>query len=175
MTDITLLKQMIRGAFCDVAYPGDECLKGSREGDEPYLLEDEFKGKTDWTILGADFLDQAPDGYASALSFFSDEAFRFYLPAYLIADLNNALQSADPTFHLCFGLDDLYGSQPINPRRYGDRTWLAEKQRKFAIFSPSQAAAIVAYLQYKATQDEFQQPMIEQALQNYWVVPFRTG
>ncbi len=169
MTDVTSLKQMIRGAFCDVVYPGDGCLKGSCEGDEPYLLENEFKGKTDWTILDSAFLDQAPDGYASALSFFSDEAFRFYLPAYLIADLDQQLHTVDSTFHLCFGLDDIHGSQAINPRRYGDRTWLTEKQHKFAMFSPSQAAAIVAYLKYKATQDEFQQPMIEQALQNYWL------
>jgi hypothetical protein len=46
---------------------------------------------------------------------------------------------------------------------------LTEKQRKFAMFSPSQAAAIVTYLEYKAIQDEFQRPMIEQALQNYWL------
>lgn len=169
MPNIVPLKQMILEAFCDVEYPGDWCLKGSCEGDEPYLLEAEFKGKTDWQSLDAIFLDQSPDGYASALSFFSDEAFRFYLPAYLIADLNNTLKSADPTFHLCFGLDDIHGSQAINPRRYGDRTWLVEKQHKFAMFSPSQAAAIVAYLKYKATQDEFQRPMIEQALQNYWL------
>ena len=168
MTDLTSLKQRICEAFCAVEYPGNGHLRGSNEGDEPYLLEDEFKGKTDWRILGTAFLDQAPDGYASALSFFSDEAFRFYLPAYLIADLDQQLRTVDPTFHLCFGLDDLHGPQPINPRRYGDRTWLTEKQRKFAIFSPGQAAAIVAYLEYKATQDEFQQPMIEQALQNYW-------
>lgn len=67
--------------------------------------------------------------------------------------------------------DDIHGPQPINPRHYGDRTWLTEKQRKFAMVSPAQAAAIVACLEYKATQDEFQRPMIEQvikqALQNY--------
>ena len=160
---------MIRDAFCDVEYPGDWCLKGSYEGEEPYLLENEFKGKSTWQTLDAAFLDQAPDGYGSALSFFSDEAFRFYLPAYLIADLDQKLRMVDPVFHLCFGLDDVHGCQPINPRRYGDRTWFTEKQHKFAMFSPSQAGAIVAYLNYKATQDEFQRPMIEQALQNYWL------
>jgi hypothetical protein len=166
MTDSASLKQIICEAFCDVEYPGDEYLKGSNEGEEPYLLEDEFKGRNDWKTLDAAFLDQAPDGYASALSFFSDEAFRFYLPAYLIADLDQQLRIVDPTFHLCFGLDDIHGPQPINPRRYGDRTWWTEKQRKFALFSPVQAAAIAAYLKYKSTQDEFQRPMIEQALQN---------
>ncbi len=169
MADVTSLKQIIRGAFGDVAYPGDGCLKGSCEGEEPYLLENEFKGRTDWQSLDASFLDRAPDGYGSALSFFSDEAFRFYLPAYLIADLDQKFRMVDPVFHLCFGLDDVHGSQAINPRRYGRRTWLTEKRRKFAIFNPSQAEAMIAYLEYKATQDEFQRPMIEQALQNYWL------
>lgn len=169
MTDLVALKTTIREAFFDMVYPGDGCLRGSNEGEEPYLLENEFTGKTDWQILDATFLDQAPDGYASALSFFSDEAFRFYLPAYLIADLDQKLRLVDPAFHLYFGLEDTYAAQPINPLRYGDLTWLTEKQRKFAMFSPSQAAAIVTYLEYKAIQDEFQRPMIEQALQNYWL------
>ncbi len=169
MTNIASLKKAIIEMFYDVEYPGDGCLKGSCEGEEPYLLENEFKGKTDWQVLDAAFLDQAPDGYASALSFFSDEAFHFYLAAYLIADLDQKFCTVDPAFHLCFGLDDIYSSQRINPRRYGDLTWLTEKQGKFAMFSPPQAAAIVAYLEYKAIHDEFQRPMIEQALQNYWL------
>ena len=62
------------------------------KAEEPYLLEEEFKGKTDWQLLDSEFIDQAPDGLASALSFFSDEAFRFYLPAYLIADIDGKLK-----------------------------------------------------------------------------------
>ena len=70
-------------AFAAVEYPGDWCLRDSNEGDEPHLLEKEFAGKCDWRTLDPAFLDRAPGGYASALSFFSDEAFRFYLPAYI--------------------------------------------------------------------------------------------
>jgi len=39
------------------------------------------------------FLDRSPGGLASALSMFSHEAFRFYLPAYLIADIDGKLIS----------------------------------------------------------------------------------
>ena len=169
MSDTDAIKTMIRDAFRGIEYPGDWCLRGSNEGDEPYLLENEFKGKTDWQSLDGTFLDQAPDGYASALSFFSDEAFRFYLPAYLIADLDDQLGSADPVFHLCFGLGDGHASEPVNPRRYGARTWSAEAQHKFQLFTAPQAAAIVAYLKHKATQDDFQRKMIDQALRNYWL------
>ena len=38
----------------------------SREGTEPGLLEEEFKGKTDWRTLDPSFIDQAPDGFGTA-------------------------------------------------------------------------------------------------------------
>ena len=53
-------------AFAGVEYPGDWCLRGSSEGDEPFLLEQEFKGRSDWRNLDPAFLDQAPGGFASA-------------------------------------------------------------------------------------------------------------
>ena len=77
LMDIETLKTLIRKAFAEVEYPGDWCLRGSNEGNEPYLLEQDFAGKCDWRTLDPAFLDRAPGGYASALSFFSDEAFRF--------------------------------------------------------------------------------------------------
>ena len=163
------LKAMICDAFRDVAYPGDWCLRGSNEGDEPYLLENEFRGKANWQALDPVFLDQAPNGFSSALSFFSDEAFRFYLPAYLIADLDNQLKRTVPVFHLCYGLDDAHASEPVNPRRYGSRTWSAVARHKFSMFNVQQAGAIVAYLQYKAQGDGFLTPLIDQALRNYWL------
>lgn len=45
------LKANISEAFSGIEYPGDWCLKGSTEGKEPFLLENEFKGKTDWRVL----------------------------------------------------------------------------------------------------------------------------
>lgn len=81
------LAALIREAFAGVDYPGDWCLRGSNDGTEPYLLEKAFQGRKDWRVLDANFIDSAPDGFATALGFLSDEAFRFYLPAYVIADL----------------------------------------------------------------------------------------
>ena len=164
------IKAQIREAFSRNEYPGDWCLKGSTEGDEPYLVEEEFKGKTDWTILDPEFLDQAPDGFASALSFFSDEAFRFYLPAYLIADLDDKLQSTDLTFHLTHGLDDASMHDLINPRRFGGRTWFDHVRTKFAMFPREEVCAIVAYLEFKlATADlPLERESISQSLKNYW-------
>jgi hypothetical protein len=70
------LKDLIREAFANVERPGNWALRGSNEGDEPLLVEQEFSDKTDWRTLDPAFLELAPRGYSSALSFFSDEAFR---------------------------------------------------------------------------------------------------
>jgi len=163
----------IRRAFAPNEYPGDWCLKGSTEGDEPYLLEKEFKGKTRWDELDAEFLDQAPDGFASALSFFSDEAFRFYLPAYLIADLKGELGSAEPVYYLTHGLDNASRADFINPRRYGARTWYHETSSRFAMFTREEVNAIVAYLESVrgvGNDPSPQQKRIDEALSNYWKI-----
>src|SRR5258707_15498197 len=160
--------EQIASAFVAVEYPGDWCLRGSNEGDEPYLLEEEFKGKTDWHVLDPIFLDQAPGGYGSALSFLSDEAFHFFLPAYMIADIQGQLERSNPVFHLTHGLDDSSPDQRINPRRFGQRTWLEHARHKFAIFSCDEASAIVAYLVFKRESDDFERDRIDQALRNYW-------
>jgi Family of unknown function (DUF6714) len=172
MSDKERVKAHIREAFARIEYPGDWCLRGSNEGDEPYWVEDEFRGKRDWQSLVPKFLDEAPSGLASALSFFSDEAFRFYLPAYLIADLDGGLECVDPVFHLTYGLDDDSKNETVNPKRYGERTWLHEATHKFAMFTRAQAAAIVEYLQCNCDSDDhsdLKRVQIEQALRNYWL------
>ena len=168
MSEQERVKEQIRVAFADVDYPGDWCLRGSNEGDEPYRVERDFKGKADWRTADPKFIDQSPDGLASALSFFSDEAFHFYLPAYLIADIDEKLERSDPVFHLTHGLDDASRRERINPRRYGDRTWFDHVSCKFAMFNRQEAAAIAAYLRLKADADSFQRDAIGQALLNYW-------
>lgn len=171
VTDLAELKTQIHRAFARGEYPGDWCLTNSREGFEPGLLDEEFKGKSDWRALDAAFIDQAPNGYGTALSFFSDEAFRFYLPAYLLADLDDKLQQADAVFALTHGFDNKSRGERINPRRYGERTWFEHARHKFAVFNAEQAKSIVAYLRHKLAGDtitDFQKSHIREALDNYW-------
>ena len=171
MPDTESLKTQIRDAFAHIEYPGDWCLRGSNEGDEPYLLEKEFAGKTDWRVLDPQFLDRAPDGYASALSFFSDEAFHFYLPAYLIADIDGRLEQTDLVFALTHGLDSTSRDERINPRRYGERTWFDHARCKFAMFNPQEAATINSYLTFKRDSEDtsdYDRQKINEALQNFW-------
>ena len=178
------LKKLICTAFGDAAYPGDRCLRGSDEGEEPYLLEKEFRGKRNWRTLDAAFIDQAPEGFGSALSFFSIEAFRFYIPAYLIADIDGVLERQNPVFHLTHGVEEQSRAVQINPQRYGNRTWFEHAQAKFALFSNRESNAIVEYLRHcgeaKAS-EQTQYPWrtrnasfserksIRQALELYWL------
>jgi uncharacterized protein DUF6714 len=145
-------------------------LRGSNEGDEPWRLEAEFRHVPDWRQVDVSFIDRAPEGLGSALSFFSAEAFRYYLPAYLLADLRGQLQQADPSFHLWHGLDDAHRDTPVNERRYGSWTWFEERSERFRSFTPAEAAAVVAYLRHKAqADDDFDRRVVEQALRNYWL------
>jgi hypothetical protein len=162
------LKKLITDAFAEVERPGNWALRGSDEGTEPYLVEKEFADKSDWRTVDAAFLDQAPDGFSSALSFLSDEAFRYFLPAYLIADIDGKLQTADPCFHLWHGLEDKARATPLNPRRYGARTWFEAMSHKHSTFRPAEAAAIVAYLRFRSEGDPFRRDEIEQAIRNFW-------
>ncbi len=169
MDDRNALVAQITAAFGAVEYPGDWCLRGGNEGDEPYLVEQEFRGRTDWRTLDAEFLDGAPGGFASALSFFSDEAFHFYLPAYLVADIRGGLDRANPVHRLTLGLDARSRSERINPRRYGERTWSDAAHYRFAMFTKTEAAAIAAYLRFKKDSGECERRNIEEALEYYWL------
>ncbi len=171
MNQIEELKRTIRSAFSTVEYPGDTNLRDSNEGEEPFLVEEAFRGKRDWAALEPGFIDLAPDGFASALSFFSAAAFRYYLPAYLVADLNRQLRHTSLAIYLTHGLTDATKDVPVNPIRYGDYTWLAYVSERFSGFSAAETEAIVGYLKFKRqhVHTQFERNMIDEALQNYWL------
>ena len=171
MTQREGLIEQILAAFVTAEYPGDENLRNSNEGDEPFLLEEEFKGKKDWTTLDSEFLDRAPDDYSTALSFFSPKAFRFYLPAYLVADLRNQLQRVNLEFCLCHGLAEDTKEGRINPRRYGDLTWFEYVSDRFGNFTRAEYQATVSYLKWKRklAPTDLERNWIDSALENFWL------
>jgi hypothetical protein len=59
------LLNLIKTTFAKVPYPGDSNLRNNYEGDEPFLLEEQFSGKEDWRTLPTKLIDQAPNGFAS--------------------------------------------------------------------------------------------------------------
>jgi len=165
------IASLIRQAFADTPYPGDHALVRSA-GDEPAEVEALFRGRDDWRILSASFVDRAGAASPSALSFFSPEAFRFYLPAYLMADLAGQLAYTDPLFYLYFGLDEATRGQGVNVPGEGLRTWWDVQQKHFAGFTPHESSAIVAYLHWKlegGALADFEKRSVAEALRNYWL------
>ena len=73
---------------------------------------------------------------------------RFTLSAYLVADINDALERVDPVFHLTNGLDDESRNKPINSKRYGERTWFDHARHRFSMFNLAEVRAIIAYLRF---------------------------
>jgi hypothetical protein len=180
--------EKIQTAFADNAFPGARFLQGSFEGCEPYDEVGPFEKLEDWRGIEARFLD----GHASALSFFSEAGFRFFLPAYLISDLRNQLYTADPLFHLTHGFSDWTTEVPagdrtltikhgrsafINPRRYGAMTSCDYARYRLSIFTREEAGAIIAYLEFKrdADPDVIDKQVIDAALDSFWLERAQTA
>jgi len=171
----------IRQAFCETERPDDAFLQGSHEGCEPGESVAPFIGVADWSQLDPAMLDAS----YNALSFFSEGGFRYFLPAYLIADLQDRLQTADPVFHLTNGFSDKVVKIPagqriyektigksafVNPRRYGAMTWHDHARCQLSVFTSEEAGAIVAYLEYKRDADPYgiNAEDINAALDSFW-------
>jgi hypothetical protein len=122
----------------------------------------------------------------------SEGGFRYFLPAYLIADLQDRLQTADTVFHLTNGFSDNVVKIPagqriyekangksafVNPRRYGAMTWRDHARYRLFVFTREEAVAIVAYLEYKRDADphELNAEEINAALDNFWRDRAATG
>lgn len=157
------LQQQINAAFAKTPYPGDNNLCGSDLGDEPAEYAMEFRG-LNWKTLHPYFLAKN----SSALSFLTDEGFRYFLSAFLIADLiipeiEGAWSNTDPVFHLTHGLveEEFENEDNFN--------WYEIATRKFSHFNQDERKAIVSYLKYCSIKDEYSRERINEALENYWI------
>jgi Family of unknown function (DUF6714) len=171
----------IEEAFGANDYPGDEWILGSSEGCEPLDEVGTFHGRADWRAIEPEFLDT----HYVALSFFSEAGFRYFLPAYMLADLADHLQTADPVFHLVHGFSDVSVNQEIagrafevrtgsrqfiNPRRYGAATFLDYARYRLSVFTREEAVAIVLYLECvrdRGTRETWR-GAIDAALESFW-------
>lgn len=181
MSDTAAVIEKIRETFREVPYPGDAFLQGSFEGPEPYEEAEAFVGQDDWEAIDAEMLD----AHGEALGFFSEAAFRFFLPAWLIADLRGELETASPLFHLTMGFHATSVEVPVagrtferggggtvlmNPRRYGAIRFVDYERYRLSVFTREEAGAIVAYLEVTAAADthDIAGPAIEDALEGFW-------
>lgn len=182
MNDKEHVIKEIYEAFSNNEYPGDHFLQGSFEGCEPAEVIAPFKQMKDWQAIAAELLD----AHYAALSFFSEAGLRFFLPAYLIADLQEQLQTAEPLFVLVHGFSDIsvkHQTQTrlferktgrtalVNPKRYGAMTFYDYARWRLSVFTREEAQAIVAYLRYKREADPYKLSTaeIDVALGLYWL------
>lgn len=80
-----LLREQIAHAFADVPYPGDDNIGYSHEDYESESITQWLRGRH-WSELRLDSLLE----HNGSLLFMTDEAYRYYLPAYLLACLEDA-------------------------------------------------------------------------------------
>ena len=182
MLDKEQLIDLITQAFKETQHPGDAFLQGSQQGCEPAEVIAPFKGVNHWSEVDHAILDPNE----SALSFFTEGGFRHFLPAFLIADIQGRLQTADPVFHLTHGFipektievpaggrihrRSTGKSTLINPKLYGAMTWHDHALQRLSAFTREEACAIVAYLEYRRDADlhGINQVDINAALDHFW-------
>lgn len=180
---VARLMDTIRSGFADTPYPGDNALCGSGQGDEPATYAMELRGRR-WQTLHPEFLARND----SALSFLTDGGFRYFLPAFLLSDLIEYESNASPVFHLTYGWEDdrpnpqdpdfqealrahnLLDMSPPPSERPRNVEREGRSRNRFAGFTVPEREAIIAYLEYKAEDEdyEYEAPTIRAALEEYW-------
>lgn len=144
------LIEQIHRAFATSVYPGDENLVANPDDEEPQFVAGHFKGKTDWRTLDAEFLNAAPD----ALALLADDAFRFYLPAFLIADIRGELEYVDPTVRLCWSHTSQGGDQKV-AKVWGGGTMREHAEACHNQFSAAQSAAMVRWAAFRESPTKY--------------------
>ncbi len=131
---VEVLIAAIEKAFAGVPFPGDHELLHSSCYDDNDIKA--FYGVTDWRTVSANVIQVEH----AALSFFSPEAFQFYLPAFLIWILRNYSTTQ------AFVVDSTIYS--LNP--YTGAGLDAFVQSKFALFTCDQRGAVAQFLEHMA-------------------------
>ncbi len=122
-------------------------------------VQHDFRG-LDWRHLHPDFLSL----HSSALGFFTPLAFRYFIPAYLIADILEVSGNANPVFHL---------ADVPSERQDSFSTIFYEKVGQL---NGTERRAVIDYLRFQLEQGcEFDHAAIEKALANYWLRPRWVG
>ena len=146
--DVDRVLELVRSAFRGVTLGNGVGLRQGQGLDDyadkrtlaSYRAQDE---KYDWSAIPVAELDRC----YSSLSFFDAEGMRFHLPAYLVADLKGALQTANVVFHL-----------------------VCTAQGEFDLLSKTQREAVRQFLLLRLSDNhrDFYHPKIKAALTDYW-------
>ncbi len=151
------LQQRVKSAFALATYPGDDQLVVVTGGAhlECEQIRAAFQGKR-WQHLPLKFLRY----HASSLSFLTPEAFRYYLPAFLLAALQSYKKADMVPFSLVFHLTPPAEGDPERSRFDQVVTGLTQEQK----------VVIATFLQYMLEEHAGDFPLgdVQTALERYW-------
>lgn len=141
----TAVRRRINAAFANARYPGDDNIVYDKTGEhlECKQVANHFRGTT-WQEVDLAFLQKygARADVSAALTFMSPEAFRYYLPAFLLVVAEH------------FGDVDVLVQtviSSITPRRnQSDRTLVEFVRKRLEGFTPEQREAIRLSLEFIA-------------------------
>ncbi len=159
MKTLEELKLLVVSSFDSDAMPG-EIVDSSpnRISAEPELQEimSELQGKH-WKQVKTPFVADHFD----ALPLLTEAAFRFYLPAYILASLNMFNSRENPLFPFV-----VYALNPVSKEGNLEQSLC----KVFNNFKPKQTEAIVAFLEFAAygVPDPFKVSAASIALDMYW-------
>jgi hypothetical protein len=181
---VAALFQEIETAFAETPYPGDGNICEENGFADPDFAEyaTEFRG-VKWQQVHPELLARSD----ASFSFFSEGAFRYYLPAALLMDLSGYESNINPVFHLTYGFEtEKYDStgflnylrsagedEPYIERVRQDHERDPTEMRPGSIwrwsgFTVPERRAIISYLEYQTTIDEYNALTIQNALDQYW-------
>lgn len=157
------VRQQVVREFSGRRYPGDDRI-GERDERYPdyegHRVSAFFRGK-DWReITYGSLRDHYPGDASACLHFMLDEAFRYYLPAFLLMALDP--QAYDMAEHVCFVLTDPGPADAALHTRFRARV---------AQLSAAEKDAVTAVLRFLADDyDRKGEPMnpARAALDSYW-------
>lgn len=86
----------------------------------------------------------------------------------MIADICGELLTSDPSIRLCSSLVSTVEKKKI-AKIWGGSTMGERARKEFADYDAQQVSAIVDYLWWKLESSDGYNPMIEQAMENYWL------
>ncbi len=151
----------IEHAFSSVEYPGDEALIETRGAHlEKEGVRDFFRGKN-WREINLDgLLNEFNQDHSACLWFMSDQAVRYYLPAFMkiaLMEFDKSDLLADQVVHL------------LTPERLAG----TEFERFLSLvhpFSDEQKSAIAHFLSYmkKYHEHDISEPTPSVALNRFW-------
>lgn len=141
----------IQQAFLAVPYPGDDNLVDHPAYPDVAEVRDEFRGQT-WLDADVELLRRNVE----ALSFFTPEAFRYYLPAFLRAALLEPRRADIIPQFVCLSLTP--------PKDDGPQ--LRRFRKQMHLFSSDQKDAIRSFLTY--AQEHLALAEARQALHRFW-------